>query len=223
MVDVQVVIPCRDEAAALPWVLSRIPPGYSCIVVDNGSGDGTAGVARRLGARVVSEPLPGYGRAVHAGLLACKPGPVAVLDGDASLDPHDLPALVEVVVRGGADMAVGRRRPRQPGTWPWHARLANRWIAGALRRRGLPVHDIAPMRVADRDALLSLGVRDRRCGYPLELLLQAAGAGWRVVERDVGYHRRASGTRSKVSGSLRGTLHATIDFRRALRGAAAFP
>lgn len=212
---VTVVLPCRDEAASLPGVLAAIPSGYVALVVDNASSDGTAAVARRHGADVVTEHRPGYGSAVHAGVVAATTPIVAVLDADGSLDPQELPALVGDVERG-ADMAIGRRRP-QPGLrWPWHARLGTAAVCWRLRRRhGLQVHDIAPMRVAHRDALLSLGVTDRRSGYPLELLVRAAAAGWSVTERDVAYGPRTGGT-SKVSGSVRGSATAAWDFWRAI-------
>jgi len=216
-VDVDVVLPCRDEAAALPGLLAAFPPGLAPLVVDNGSRDGTAGVARSMGARVVHEPAPGYGAAVHTGMLAARPGPVAVIDADGSLDPACLVELVHLVADGRADLAAGRRRPVERGAWPWHARAGTAVVAARLRREaGLPVHDIAPVRVCDRDALLELGVTDRRFGYPLELLLRAGRAGWKVVEREVPYRRRASGTRSKVSGSVRGSWRAARDFRAAL-------
>jgi glycosyltransferase involved in cell wall biosynthesis len=214
---VDVVLPCRDEAAALPQLLARIPPGYRAIVVDNGSRDGTAEVAEAAGACVIPELRPGYGSAVHAGVLAARPGLVAVLDGDGSLDPGELPALVARLRADHADLAVGRRRPLARGVWPWPARLGNAVVSARLRRRGIDVHDIAPVRVFDRDRLLGLGIRDRRSGYPLELLLRAGAAGWRIVEQDVGYSPRAVGTRSKVSGSMRGTLIAAADFTAALR------
>lgn len=212
---VTVVLPCRDEAASLPGVLEAIPRGYVALVVDNASSDGTAAVARRHGAEVVTEHRPGYGSAVHAGVVAATTPIVAVLDADGSLDPQELPALVGDVERG-ADMAIGRRRP-QPGLrWPWHARLGTAAVCWRLRRRhGLQVHDIAPMRVARRDALLALGVTDRRSGYPLELLVRAAAAGWSVTERDVAYGPRTGGT-SKVSGSVRGSATAAWDFWRAI-------
>ncbi len=112
----------------------------------------------------------------------------------------------------GADMATGRRRPRPGLRWPWHARLGTAAVCWRLRtRHRLAVHDIAPMRVARRDALLDLGVVDRRSGYPLELLVRAAQAGWRVVEVDVAYGPRTGG-KSKVSGSVRGSLTAALDF-----------
>ncbi len=212
---VDVVIPCRNEAGSLPGVLAALPGGYRAVVVDNGSTDDTAGVAWCNGALVVPEPVAGYGSAVHAGVRAATADIVCVLDGDGSMNPADLPALVALLTHG-ADLAVGRRRPVRRGVWPWHARLGNVVVSALLRRRlGLDVHDLAPVRAVRRQALLDLGVTDRRSGYPLELLVRAGRAGWHVVERDVAYSPRTAG-RSKVSGSLTGTVHAVRDFRAAL-------
>ena len=211
------VLPCRDEAPALGSLLSRVPAEFSVVVVDNGSRDGTAEVAAGLGARVVVEPTPGYGSAVHAGMLAATHDYVAVMDGDGSFDPNDLGRLLADVREGRADMAVGRRRPTGRGVWPWHARLGNALIAAWLRRSiGMDAHDIAPMRVCRRQALLDLDLRDRRFGYPVELLQAVTRAGWRVIEHDVDYHPRAEGTRSKVSGSVTGTVRTARDFWRVL-------
>lgn len=208
---VTVVLPCLNEAASLPGVLADLPDGYRALVVDNNSTDGTAEVARRHGAEVVAESRPGYGAAVHAGVVAATTPIVAVLDADGSLDPRELPALVDDV-EGGADMAIGRRRAAPGLKWPWHARLGTAAVCWRLRtRHGLAVHDIAPMRVARRDALLALGVTDRRSGYPLELLVRAAQVGWTVTERDVVYGARTGGT-SKVSGSVKGSAIAAWDF-----------
>ena len=190
---------------------------FAVVVVDNGSRDDTAEVARRWGATVVHEPVAGYGAAVHAGLLAATGEYVAFMDGDGSFDARDLLALLDDVRSGRADLAVGRRRPVARGVWPWHARLGNNLVVWWLRRRiGMAAHDIAPMRVCRRAALLELDVRDRRFGYPVELLQKATVAGWRLSERDVAYHPRALGTRSKVSGSVRGTTRAARDFWRVL-------
>jgi glycosyltransferase involved in cell wall biosynthesis len=215
MPDVTVVLPCLNEAASLPGVLAAVPQGYRALVVDNNSTDGTADVARRHGAEVVDEKRPGYGSAVHAGVVAATTPIVAVIDADGSLDARELPALVDELGRG-ADMAIGRRRAVKGLRWPWHARLGTAAVCWRLRTRyGLPVHDIAPMRVAGREALLALAVTDRRSGYPLELLVRAAQAGWRVVERDVAYGPRTGG-KSKVSGSVRGSFIAALDFWRAI-------
>jgi glycosyltransferase involved in cell wall biosynthesis len=211
------VLPCRDEAAALPRLLRAVPGHFRPLVVDNGSTDGTAEVARALGARVVREPRQGYGAAVHAGVRAAEAAYVAVMDGDGSFDPADLTPLLGAVAEGRADLALGRRRPVARGVWPWHARAGNAAVVWWLRRTvGFPVHDLAPMRVCRRQDLLDLDVRDRRSGYPLELLRSATLAGWRLAEYDVRYRPRAAGTRSKVSGSVRGTTRVAVDFARVL-------
>lgn len=213
-----VVIPCRDEATALPLVLAHVPPGFAPIVVDNGSRDGTADVARSLGARVVHEPAAGYGAAVHAGVLAATTEHVAVIDGDDSMTMDDLPRLLAAVREDGVTMAVGRRRPVAAGVWPWHARAGTVLLASWIRRSsGFAIHDLAPMRVCRRADLLALDLQDRRFGYPLELMLKAARAGWTVRELDIDYRARAAGTRSKVSGSVRGTMRVTRDFAKQMR------
>ncbi len=212
------VIPCRDEGPALPQVLVDVPDGWHVIVVDNGSTDDTAAVARSLGATVVTEHRPGYGAAVHAGVLAATADHVAVMDGDASMRLRDLEPMLDLVRSGDVTMAVGRRRPTSRGVWPWHARAGTLALATMIRRQsGFGIHDLAPMRVCRRADLLALGVEDRRFGYPLELMLKAAAAGWSVREIDVDYDRRAAGTRSKVSGSVRGTARVIHDFAGVLR------
>ena len=213
-----VVIPCRDEAAALPAVLAGLPDRWRAIVVDNGSSDGTAQVAERLGATVVREDRAGYGAAVHTGVEAATADHVAVIDGDGTMLLSDLVPMLDIVLAGGARMAVGRRRPVERGVWPWHARLGTLLLATVIRRRsGFGIHDLAPMRVSRRDDLLDLGVEDRRFGYPLELMLRAADAGWTVHEIDVAYGHRAPGTKSKVSGSAKGTVRVIKDFARVMR------
>jgi len=205
---IDVVLPCLDEAGALPWVLDRMPAGYRAIVVDNGSTDGSAQVAARHGAEVVHEPRRGFGAACHAGLSAATADIVCFMDADASLDPVELPQVVGLL-SNGADLALGRRRPVTPRAWPPHARLGNALIS---RRFGL--RDIGPMRAAERTRLLGLGITDRRSGYPLEMVVRAAENGWRIAETDVAYQPRTG--RSKVTGSVRGTIEAVRDMRRVL-------
>jgi glycosyltransferase involved in cell wall biosynthesis len=207
-----VVLPVLDEREALPWVLSRMPAGYEPIVVDNGSTDGSGALAARLGATVVREDAPGFGAACFAGLSAATADVVCFMDCDASFDPGDLPAVAGPVAAGEADLVLGARR----GPQPLHARLANRALALELRRRtGARLTDLGPMRAARRGPLLALGVRDRRFGWPLEMVLRAADAGWAIEEVAVGYHPRAG--RSKVTGTIRGTARAIRDMAAVLR------
>jgi glycosyltransferase involved in cell wall biosynthesis len=212
---VDVVLPCLDEADALPWVLSRMPAGYRAIVVDNGSSDGSADVARRHGARVVDAPQRGFGAAAHAGLEAATADVVCFCDADASLDPRQLPQVADPVRAGRSDLVLGRRRPTTRAAWPLHARLGNAELARRLRRRtGIDVHDLGPMRAARRSALLSLDLTDRRFGYPLEMVVRAAAEGWRIAEVDVEYRERTG--RSKVTGTVRGTYRAVRDMSAVL-------
>ena len=213
---VDVVFPCLNEEKALPWVLGRLPAGYRAIVVDNGSTDRSAEVAREHGAIVVSELRRGFGAAAHAGLLAATAPVVAFCDADASMDPRDLPRVVDPVVAGTADLVLGRRRPTSRGAWPLHARIANRALAALMRgATKLDLHDLGPMRAANREAMLALDLRDRRSGYPLETVLRGHAEGWRVLEVDAPYSPRIG--RSKVTGTIRGTYIAVLDMSRLLR------
>ncbi|WP_326732312.1 glycosyltransferase family 2 protein [Streptomyces phaeochromogenes] len=220
--DVDVVLPCLNEAEALPWVLARIPSGWRALVVDNGSTDGSADIARDLGATVVHEPRRGFGAACHAGLTAATAGIVCFCDCDASLDPALLVPFVDEVRGGEADLVLGRRRPQGRGAWPVHARAGNLALALMLRRRtGLRLHDLGPLRAARREALLALDLTDRRSGYPLEMVVRAADAGWHVTEHDVPYLPRSGA--SKVTGTWRGTWQAVRDMSRVLAERPAVP
>ncbi|WP_307820622.1 glycosyltransferase family 2 protein [Streptomyces silvae] len=211
-----IVLPCLDEAQALPRVLARVPDGWRAIVVDNGSTDGSADIARSLGATVVHEPRRGFGSACHAGLLASDAEYVCFCDCDGSLDPALLPGFVRRIADGECDLLLGRRRPTTRGAWPLHARLGNIALSGMLRRRtGLRLTDLGPMRAVRREALLALDLTDRRSGYPLQMVVRASDAGLRVAETDVPYHPRTG--RSKVTGTWRGTWHAVRDMRAVLR------
>ncbi|MGN7799549.1 glycosyltransferase family 2 protein [Leifsonia sp. 22587] len=214
-VPIDVVLPCLNEADALPALLAALPPRYRAIVVDNGSTDASAEVARRAGARVVTESRRGYGAAVHAGLSAATSDTVVVCDADGSIHPAAFDALVAPLDDGTADLVIGRRRPTVRAAWPLPARAANVVLARMLRSRtGLPLYDLGPVRAARRLPLLGLGVDDRRSGYPVEVVLRAHRSGWRVAQVDVLYHPRIG--RSKVTGSLRGYVTAVRDTRRRL-------
>ena len=212
-----VIVPVLDEAAAITAVITSMPAGYRPLVVDNGSTDGSGDLARAAGAQVVHEPTPGFGSACWAGLLAADPpdGVVCFMDGDGSLDPRDLPRVAGPVLAGAADLVLGARRPTTATAWSAHARAATRLLALELRRRtGWPLRDLGPMRAAPRDALLALDLQDRRFGWPLEMVLRAAAGGWRIDEVPVPYAPRSGA--SKVTGTLRGTVRATLDMARLL-------
>jgi len=192
-----------------------MPDGFRPIIVDNGSSDGSGEVAASLGATVVTEPVRGFGAAAHAGLLAAASDLVCFCDCDGSLDPRQLPALTAPLLAGQADLVLGRRAPARPDAWPLPARLANRELARRIRRRtGLRIRDLGPMRAAGREALLSLNLADRRFGYPLEMVMSAAAAWWRVTEVEVAYLPRIG--KSKVTGTVRGSVRAVRDMSQVL-------
>src|ERR1700749_5156347 len=118
--EIDVILPCLNEAGALPWLLSRMPAGYRPIVADNGSDDGSPDIAAGFGAEGVHVPRRGHGAACHAVLEAAQADIVCFMDADGSLDPADLPSLSGLVHGGAADLAMGRRRPHESGAWPPH-------------------------------------------------------------------------------------------------------
>jgi glycosyltransferase involved in cell wall biosynthesis len=209
---VALVIPALDEAAAIGAVVSAVPRGCvdDLVVVDNGSTDGTAGLARAAGARVVGEPRRGYGAACWAGVQALGPevAIVAFLDGDGSQDPAELPRLLAPLLDGRADLALGVRRYTAPGDHPWHAIAGTLAVAAVVRWRfGLALRDIGPFRAIRRDALRGLALRDRGYGWPVEMVVKAARQGLRIVQVDVTQRPRLGG-RSKVAGTVSGSVRA---------------
>ena len=212
---IDVILPCLNEEEALPWVLSRVPAGFHPIVADNGSTDRSASIAAAHGATVIPVPQRGFGAACHAGLQAATSEIVCFMDADASLNPRDLPQVADPVLAGEADLVLGRRMTRSLGDWPVHARVANKVLAAELRRRtGVRLRDLGPMRCARRTGLLQLGLSDRRFGYPLEMVMAAATADWRIHEVDIPYLPRSG--RSKVTGTVSGTVRTVRDMRRVL-------
>lgn len=214
--SVDVILPCLNEADALPAVLAEIPSSYRAIVVDNGSTDDSARIAADLGATVVTADRRGYGSAVHAGLMAATAPIVVCCDADGSFDMRQLERVIDPIRRGDADLMLGRRVTVTASAWPVHARIANAVLLWFVRHRmDVELRDLGPMRAADRERLVQLGIDDRRSGYPLELVLRASRAGWRIDEVAVDYRPRVG--RSKVTGTVRGTMQAIGDMLRMLR------
>ncbi len=209
-----VVIPALDEEQALPRVLAALPPGVAdtVIVVDNGSRDRTAAVARAGGAVVVHEARRGYGAACLAGLahLAARPPElVAFLDADASDDPAQLPELLAPLREGRADLVVGSRvlGGAEPGALGAVQIAGNRLAVALLALLfGVRYTDLGPFRAIRWEGLSRLAMRDRGYGWTVEMQARAARAGLRAIEVPVRYRRRIG--RSKISGTLRGVLGA---------------
>jgi glycosyltransferase involved in cell wall biosynthesis len=207
-----VVIPALDEAGAIAGVVGRVPAGLDVVVVDNGSRDATAAVATAAGAQVIPEPRRGYGHACLAGVRACAGAEVVVfIDGDGSMPPEEIPALVAPIAEGRADIVCGSRMTRRDtGSMPAHQALGNRLALVLLHRLyGVRLTDLGPYRAVRGDLLHDLGMRPSRFAWPAEMLARAARRGARITEVEVGYARRRTGA-SKVGGSLRGTLGAAL-------------
>lgn len=216
------IIPALDEAPVIGAIVARVPRETvsEIIVVDNGSTDATGAVAARAGARVVREPRRGYGAACWAGVSALGPEcDVAVfLDGDGSQRPEDVPAVLGPVAEGRADLALGARQLGDGH--PAHASLGTRLVAAYVSRRfGLRLTDVGPLRAIRVALLRRLDMRDRAFGWPVEMVVKAAALGARIVEVPVSHGPRLAG-RSKVSGTVVGSLRASYGFLRAATRAA---
>ncbi len=219
---VSVVIPVRNEAAALSHVLADLPRGIvtEVLVVDSNSTDGTAEVAARMGARVVPEPRRGYGQACLTGIAhATSPDIIVFLDGDYSDRPAELPHLLAPIVEGRADLTLGSRLAgqRARGAMPWHAAFGNRLAAFLIntlfRQR---ITDLGPFRAARAEVLHRLALEETTYGWAVEMILKAAVQGLRIVEVPVSYYPRIG--ESKISGTVRGTVGAAwFIFSRILR------
>ena len=210
-VRLAVLIPVLDEELALPGVLASMPTDVRVVVCDNGSRDRSAAIAEAAGAEVVTWSQRGYGGAVLAGirhLAADPPEVVVVWDGDQSVDPGDLPALLAPIERGDADLVLGdRTHLAEPGALPPQQRWGNRWATMLLRlSTGRAFRDMGPFRAVRYDALVALAMCDLTWGWNVEMQLKALGAGLRVVEVPV--HCRVRVGQSKISGTVRGTLRA---------------
>ena len=215
-----VVIPALDEERGVAEVLDRLPPVGSVVVVDNGSADRTAEVAREAGARVVPEPRRGYGSACLAGLAEIErvaeagglpPEVVVFLDADASDRPEMLPDLADPILRGAFDLVLGSRMlgEREPGAMPPQAVFGNR-LASVLMRWiwAAPYTDLGPFRAIRYESLCALKMRDRDFGWTIEMQIKAVREGLRVKEVPVPYARRVGV--SKISGTVVGSVRAGV-------------
>jgi glycosyltransferase involved in cell wall biosynthesis len=210
---VAIIIPALNEEDALRQLLAELPRDFSqwVIVVDNGSADATAAVARSMGAMVASEPVRGYGRACLKGFkTACSLGAeiVIFMDGDGSDDPADLPAMLEPISAGQADFVIGSRvsKRAERGAVPPQARLGN-WLVSWMIHMlyGVHLHDIGSFRALRCSLLDSLGMSEMTFGWPVEMVVKAAQARSRILELPIHYRRRSHG-RSKVAGTITGSI-----------------
>jgi len=207
-----VIIPTYNEAQAIGRVLGDLPSHLvtEVIVVDSNSTDGTADVARKMGAQVIQEPRRGYGRACLTGLAnAQSPDVVVFLDGDYSDRPSELPILLAPIVEGRADITLGSRLggKSNPGALPWHQSFGNHFAAGMIRLLyGVKISDLGPFRAARAEVLRALALEETTYGWAVEMIVKGAMAGFRIVEVPVSYHPRIG--KSKISGTVKGTIGA---------------
>ena len=208
------VIPALDEEQAIGLVVGEVRPLVAeVVVVDNGSRDRTAEVARAAGARVVAETRRGYGQACLTGIAALGQAAdvIVFLDGDRSDHPGQLPDVVAPILAGRADMVIGSRAlgHAAPGSHPWHAVAGTRFCVGLMNALiGTRATDLGPFRAITRTALAALEMRDRNYGWTVEMQVKARRAGLRVEEVPVDYRPRMG--RSKVSGTVSGTVRAAV-------------
>ena len=209
---VSVIIPTHNEAQAIGRVLADLPPDLvtEVIVVDSNSTDGTCEVAEKMGALVIQEPRRGYGRACLTGLANTHAPDIAVfLDGDYSDRPAELPILLQPLINGSADIALGSRliSDRKSGALPWHQSFGNRLAAGLIRvLYRVRITDLGPFRAARTDVLRELALEEATYGWAVEMILKGARAGYRIVEVPVSYYPRIG--KSKIGGTVKGTVGA---------------
>lgn len=210
---ISVIIPALNEAESIGEVLAGIPSDneLEIVVVDGGSNDRTVHIAQAAGARVISELRRGYGRACASGLTAAHGEVVVFMDGDGADNPDHIFDLVAPISDHQLEMVLGSRLGGKldAGAMPWH-QLAGNWLSARLIQAlyGLPLTDLSPFRAVLRDKLLALDMQEMTYGWPTEMIVRAARRGWRICEIPVSYGRRLGG-KSKISGTLKGSVLAT--------------
>lgn len=214
------IIPALNEADCLSQLLAEVPVSqlHQVIVVDNGSTDNTADVAREAGALVIEEPRRGYGSACAAGAAAAKGDVLIFMDGDGSFAPRELVDLLMPIRQDRADLVLGARRfsDLQWNVMPPHQRFGNRLFAWLLRRRyGLILTDLGPFRAIKRELLLALDMQEHTYGWPLEMIIKTARSQKRILEVPVTYRPRIAG-QSKVGGTLRGSILSAYRYFRVM-------
>ena len=209
---ISVIIPTHNEAQAIGRVLADLPADIvtEVLVVDSNSSDGTPEIAAKIGARVLSEPRRGYGRACLTGIAATNaPDIIVFLDGDYSDRPDELPILIAPIVDGRADITLGSRLAKRTdhAALPWHQVFGNKLAAGLIRLLyRQDITDLGPFRAARADVLRQLQLEEATYGWAVEMILKGALGGFRIVEVPVSYYPRIG--KSKISGTVRGTMGA---------------
>jgi glycosyltransferase involved in cell wall biosynthesis len=218
--DATLVIPALDEEESLGYVLEAVDMDLlsEIILVDGGSSDRTIDIARQYGARTIQETRRGYGRACATGVAHAQGEIIIFLDADGADDPSQIPDLITPIIKEGVDMVLGSRLAGNiyPGAMPWHQKFGNQLSAGLIRLiYGLPISDLSPFRSVLRSKLLELDMQEMTYGWPTEMITKSARKGWRIQEVPVDYHPRIGG-RSKISGTVRGTILATYYILRTI-------
>jgi glycosyltransferase involved in cell wall biosynthesis len=217
---VSIIIPALNEAESIGYVLNSIPleKVREIIVIDGGSSDNTVFIAESFHAKVIHENRPGYGQACFTGLLKAKGKIVVFLDADGADDPRNIPLLIAPIEKGDADLVIGSRlagRMDDGAMFPVQ-KLGNK-ISALLFRvfYHIEISDLGPFRAAENDMLRNLDLREMGFGFPTEMIALASKAHWRIKEIPVDYHIRYGG-KSKISGTIRGTIFATIAILRTI-------
>jgi glycosyltransferase involved in cell wall biosynthesis len=208
-----VIIPAINEEESIGHVLAAIPSGVisEIIVVDGGSHDRTVEIANAMGARVIHQPEPGYGLACATGVRNTDCELLVFMDADGADDPAQISKLLTPILDGRADMVLGSRLAGgiSSGAMLWHQKLGNHISASLIRwLYGLQVTDLSPFRSIRRHALLDMEMQEMTYGWPTEMIVKSARYNIPVVEIPVPYRPRFGG-KSKISGTLRGSLLAT--------------